>query len=472
MCEIMDSNIIVASKMTPLDLVIAVHRDSQAVLSYIVGLEEDNNRLRTNHAGNLRHQLQTITQDGFNSIILEIDKVINTTNSTFTCMQDQIRHALQTRSVGSYITPRPNVLIHYPEPKKDEEKGSLMARRGKDILSISDSQHAFSTHDPLGRDSKVVQEGSAFQSFLDSARSIGIKCSPPQETTLKSTSTPQQTTPTKTAGGMSSQNNSNIGQPGVTDEKETSGKCCDNNILDIEKTVPAANGKCSNNEVSNNETIEEGATTPLAASSTSLISPTKNVVEAAIFPNLKYTMKQLLHLRKAAYTNPFEHNTDEEIKLILPNGLKHRGWPPYVAGLPKRWSLNVGSTVSNIQVKPLALASNVDSETSDNQIKSLSDVKPNVTFEISDNEIKFLSYIKPNVDPRVSNIENSGSSPLMTFSDTEEPPKPIRLEKNVETTKSSIHQSNVPLSKVAHNDEAASFLAWMMSRDAMKSGGK
>jgi hypothetical protein len=242
--------------------------------------------------------------------------------------------------------------------------------------------------------------------------------------------------------------------------------------LDIEKTVPAANGKCSNNEVSNNETIEEGATTPLAASSTSLISPTKNVVEAANFPNLKYTMKQLLLLRKAANTNPFEHNTDEEIKLILPNGLKHRGWPPYVAGLPKRWSLNVGSTVSNIRVKPLALASNVDSQTSDNQIKSLSDVKPNVTSEISDNQIKSLSDIKPNVDPRVSNIENSGSSPLMTFSDTEEPPKPIRLEKNVETTKSNIHQSNVPLSKVAHNDEAASFLAWMTSRDVMKLCGK
>jgi hypothetical protein len=476
MSEIMDSNIIVASKMIPLDLVIAVHRDSQAVLSYIVGLEEENNRLRTNHAGNLRHQLQTITQDGFNSMILEIDKVINSTNSTFVCMQDQIRHALQTRSVGNYITPRPNVLIHYPEPKKDEEKGSLMARRGKDMLSISDLQHAFSTHDPLGRDSKVVQEGSAFQSFLDSARSIGIKCSPPQETALKSTSAPQQTTPTKTAGIMSSQSNSNIKKPGFTDEKDTSGKYCDNNILDIEKTDPATNGKCSNNEglnieeessvaeekttngkcantVSNNETIEEGATTLLAPSSTPLISPTKNVVEAAIVPNLKYTMNQLLHLRKTACTNPFEQNTDEEIKLILPNGLEHRGRLPYVARLPKRWGLNVGSTVSNIQVKPLALASNVDPEILDNQVRSWSDVKPNV-------------------DLTVSNIENSGSSPLMTFSDTEESPKPINLEKNVETTRSNIHQSNAPLSKVAHNDEAASFLAWMMGRDTMKLGGK
>jgi hypothetical protein len=60
----------------------------------------------------------------------------------------------------------------------------------------------------------------------------------------------------------------------------------------------------------------------------------------------------------------------------------------------------------------------------------------------------------------------------MTFSDTEESPKPIKLEKNVETTRSNIHQSNAPLSKVAHNDEAASFLAWMMGRDTMKLGGK
>jgi hypothetical protein len=328
MSGIMDSKIIIASKMTPLDLVIAVHRDSQAVFSYIVGLEEENNRLRTNPAGTLRHQLQSITQDGFNSTILEIDKVINTTNSTFACMQDQIRHALQTQSVASYITPRPNVLIHYPEPKKEEQKGNLMTRRGKDMLSISDLQHAFSKHDPLGRDSKVVQEGSAFQSFLDSARSIGIKCSPPQETKLKSISAPQQ----------------------------TSGKCGDNNISDIDKTDPTTR------------------------------SPTKHVVEAAIVPNLKYNMNQLLHLRKTACTNPFEHNTDEEIRLILPKGLEHRRRPPYVAGLPKRWSLNVGSTVSNVQ---------------------------------------------------------------------------MAKEKNVETTKWDIQPSNVPLSKVAHNDEAASFLSWM-----------
>jgi len=297
---------------------------------------------------------------------------------------------------------------------------------------------------------------------------------------------------------MSSQSNSNIREPGVTDKKDTSGKYCDNNISDIEKTDPATNSKCSNNEVSNieeespvmeekttngkcvntvsnNETIEERATTPLAASSTSLVSPTKNVVEAAIVPNLKYTMNQLLHLRKTACTNPFEHNTDEEIKLILPNGLERRGRQPYVAGLPKRctrWSLNVGSTVSNIQVKPLALASNVDSEISDNQIKSLSNVKPNVDPTVSEIQIKPLAEVEPNVGPAVSNIENSGSSPLMTFSETEESPKPIRLEKNVETTKSKILQSNIPLSKVAHNDEAASFLAWMMSRDAMKLGGK
>jgi hypothetical protein len=471
MSDIMDSKIIVASQMTPLDLVIAVHRDSHAVLSYIVGLEEENNRLRTNPAGNLQHQLQTITQDGFNSMILEIDKVINTTNSTFACMQDQIRHALQSRSVGNYITPRPNVLIHYPEPKKDEEKGSLIARRGKDMLSISGLQHAFSTHDPLGRDSKVVQESSAFQSFLDSARSVGIKCSPPQETTLKSTSGPQQMTTTKTAGAMSSQSNSNIGEPGLTDEKDTSGNCCDNNISDIEKTDLATNGKCSNNELSNieeesrvaeektlnvkctntipnNKTIEEGATTLLAASSASLISATKNVVEAAIVPNLKYNMNQLLHLRKAACTNPFEHNTDEEIKLILPNGLGHRGRPPYVAGLPKRWSLKVGSTLSNIKVKPT-----------------------NVDFEVSDIQIKPLGE-KPNVRPAISNIEISGSSPLMTFSDPEESPKPIKLEIDVGAAGWGVRPSNVPLSKVGHNDEAASFLAWMMSRDAMKLGGK
>jgi hypothetical protein len=404
MSGIMDSNIIVASKMTPLDLVIAVHRDSQAVLSYIVGLEEENNRLRTNPGGTLRHQLQSITQDSFNSMILEIDKVINTTNSTFACMQDQIRHALQTSSVASYITPRPNVLIHYPEPKKEEQKGNLMARRGKDMLSISDLQHAFSKHDPLGRDSKVVQEGSAFQSFLDSARSIGIKCSPSQETTLKSTSTPQQTTPTK-----------------------ASGKCCDNNISDIDKTDPITNGKCCNNNISDIEkTDPDTNATRSAASSTS-----------AIVPNLKYNMNQLLQLRKTACTNPFEYNTDEEIKLILPRGLQHRRRPPYVARLPKRWSLNVGSTVSNIQ----KAKANVDSEVSDIEVKRLAEVEANVGFEVSD-------------------IENRGSSPLMTFSDTE--------EKNVETTNWDIQLSNVPLSKLAHNDEAASFLSWMMSREAGK----
>jgi hypothetical protein len=160
-------------------------------------------------------------------------------------------------------------------------------------------------------------------------------------------------------------------------------------------------------------------------------------------------MNQLLRLRKTACTNPFEHNTDEEIKLILPNGLEHRGRPPYVAGLPKRWSRNVVSTVSDIQVK------------------SLSDVKPYVVSKGSD-----IQMAKPNVGRAVSNIKNSGSSPLMTFSDAEESPKPIKLEKDVETTKPNIHQSNVPLSKVAHNDEAASFLAWMMSRDAIKLGGK
>jgi hypothetical protein len=411
MSGIMDPNIIVASKMTPLDLVIAVHRDSQAVLSYIVGLEEENSRLRTNPAGTLRHQLQSITQDGFNSMILEIDKVINTTNSTFACMQDQIRHALQTRSVASYITPRPNVLIHYPEPKKDEEKGNLMVRRGKDMLSISDLQHAFSKHDPLGRDSKVVQEGSAFQSFLDSARSIGIKCSPSQETTLKSTSAPQQTTPTK-----------------------ASGKCCDNNISDIEKTDPATNGKCCSNNISNIEKTD----------------PTKAVVEAVIVPNLKYNMNQLLHLRKTACTNPFEHNTDEEIKLILRKGLEHRRRPSYVTGLPKRWSLNVSSTVSNIQMAK----ANVDSAVSDNEIKPLA------------------AEVEPNLVSAVLNNENPGSSPLMTFSDTGESSKSIKPEKNVETMKWDIQPSNVLLSKVAHNDEASSFLAWMMSRDSMKLTGK
>jgi hypothetical protein len=296
-----------------------------------------------------------------------------------------------------------------------------MARRGKDMLSISDLQHAFSTHAPLGRDSKVVQEGSAFQSFLDSARSIGIKCSPPQETTFKSTSAAPQTTPTKAAGVMSPQSNSNIG-----DEKDSNGKC--------------------SNAISGNETIEEGATTLLAASPISLIATTKNLVQAAIVPNRKYNINQLLHLRKTACTNPFEHNTDEEIKLILPNGLEHQGRPPYVAKLLKRWSRNVGFTVSNIQ--------------------------PNVDPAVSDIQFEPLADAKPNGGSAVSNIENSGSSPLMTFSDTEESPKPTKLEENVETTKSNIQQSNVPLSKVAHNDEAALFLAWMMNRDSMNLGGK
>jgi hypothetical protein len=376
-------------------------------------------------------------------MILEIDKVINTTNSTFGCMQEQIRNALQNRSVGSYITPRTPVLVHYPEPKQDEEKGSLMARRRKGPLSISNFQNAFSVHNPLGRDSKVVQEDSAFQFFLDSARSVGIKCSPPQESP-KSTSA-LQTTPTKGNAGTKSQPNSNIEGKDMADESRLVNGTCSNKFRDImkspvmEEKVLVAKEKAMSStmfeNVLNNE--HEGA----------VLHPDQTSVNV---PIVKYRLNQLLQLRKAACRNPFENNTDHDLKLILPNRLEHRGLPSRFSG--RRWGRNVGPTVSN-------------------------------------NQVTSLAGEKSNVAEAVFNVEKSGASPLMTFSDQENSPSSTK-GKNVKSTNSNV-ESNVayvpladitnsprkqlggePQGNLARNDEAASFLAWMMSREAKKLGGQ
>ena len=308
--------------LSPIDLIIAVHIDAEAVLDYLTSLEVENRRLKLTENGAFRPHMQSITHDAFNRMIIAIDEVIKTTNSTFGTMQEQIQKLLRDRSQIAASVPvyaRPTALRHYPEPKSVVDNiDPLTTRRGKGPLSISDLQQAFLKYDPLARDSKVVQSSdTVLQSFLDSARSVGIKCQPPA--VIYNPSGVENTPPItnvasgRTAEGILNGKNTkpapktNIAGPSFhngPDLKARRGQKADDLM------VPKFSEffKVTRDENDNNSLVKE--TGGGIDGSHVTMNP----------QSLTYSTTELLNLSNTKQRNPFEQNRNDELRTILKLG--------------------------------------------------------------------------------------------------------------------------------------------------------